>query len=131
MKQLLTKSLQLRMPGEWEKQEAMWLAWPHNKEDWPDRFGPIPWVYAEIIRYLTRAERVRLVVKNDRQRKEASNILARSGVDLDKVDFITAATDRVWQRDSGPTFVYDGKKRVLLDWRFNAWAKYENWKRDD
>jgi len=23
------------------------------------------------------------------------------------------------------------KKRVLLDWHFNAWAKYDNWKHDD
>jgi len=100
----------LRMPGEWEKQEAIWLAWPHNKEDWPDKFEPIPWVYAEIIRYLAQVERVRLVVKNAREQKQARNILKRAGVLLSKVDFIIAPTDRVWLRDSGPTIIYDGKK---------------------
>ncbi len=119
------------MPAEWEKQAAIWLAWPHNKEDWPERFGPIPWAYAEIIRYLSQVERVRLVVKSPRQEEEAAAILERSGVDLGQIDFILAPTDRVWLRDSGPIFVYDGKKRVLTDWRFNAWAKYPNWKNDD
>jgi agmatine deiminase len=123
--------MKLRMPAEWEKQEAIWLAWPHNKEDWPDKFEPIPWVYAEIIRYLAQVERVRLVVKNIRHQEQVSSILERAGTNLDKVDFIIASTDRVWLRDSGPTFVYKGKERFLLDWRFNAWAKYDNWKNDD
>jgi len=123
--------MKLRMPAEWEKQEAVWLAWPHNKEDWPDKFEPIPWVYAEIIRYLTQVERVRLVVKNAAQKKEVASILKRAGAKLEKVDFILAPTDRVWLRDSGATVVYEGKKRMLLDWRFNAWAKYDNWHHDD
>ena len=41
-----------RMPAEWENHEATWIAWPHNANDWPDRFAPIPWVYAEIVRKL-------------------------------------------------------------------------------
>jgi agmatine deiminase len=121
----------LRMPAEWERQDAIWLAWPHNKEDWPDKFEPIPWVYADIIRYLAREVRIRLIVKNSGQQEKANNYLERANVDLDKVDFIISSTDRVWLRDSGPTFVYNGKKRVLLDWHFNAWAKYDNWKNDD
>ena len=32
---------------------------------WPGRFGPIPWVYGDIIKKLTRGERVELLV-NDR-----------------------------------------------------------------
>ena len=31
-------SLGYRMPAEWEKQNSTWLAWPHNKNDWPDKF---------------------------------------------------------------------------------------------
>ena len=43
-----------RMPAEWEPHAATWLAWPHYKLDWPGKFEPIPWVFAEIIRYLSR-----------------------------------------------------------------------------
>ncbi|HVV68543.1 MAG TPA: agmatine deiminase family protein [Gammaproteobacteria bacterium] len=119
------------MPAEWEKQQATWLAWPHNEADWPDKFAPIPWVYAEIIRHLTQVQRVRLVVKQLRQKHQATQILERAGVNLDQVDFIIAPTNRAWLRDSGPTFVYSGKTRQLLDWHFNAWAKYTNWQADD
>ena len=41
-----------RMPAEWARHEATWLAWPHNPEDWPGKLQPIPWVYAEIVRLL-------------------------------------------------------------------------------
>ncbi len=53
------------MAAEWEPHEATWLAWPHFRDDWPGKFEPIPWVYAEIIRHLARHERVELIV-NDR-----------------------------------------------------------------
>jgi agmatine deiminase len=121
----------MRMPAEWEPQEATWLAWPHNKEDWPDKFEPIPWVYAEIIRYITHCQRVRLIVKNAREQAAATTILERANIKLDAIDFLQMPTDRVWTRDSGPTFVYRNNERVLLDWRFNAWAKYDNWQHDD
>ncbi|MDX1975504.1 MAG: agmatine deiminase family protein [Rickettsiales bacterium] len=121
-----------KMPAEWELHTATWLAWPHNKEDWPDKFAPIPWVYAEIIRNLAQVERVRLVVKNDAHKTEAKSILKRAGVNLKQVDFYIIPTDRVWLRDSGPIFVRDAKNRLaMMDWRFNAWAKYSNHKKDD
>ena len=46
----------LMMPAEWEKQESILLAWPHNKEDWLGKFEPIPWVYSEIIRAITTTQ---------------------------------------------------------------------------
>ena len=120
------------MPAEWEKQAAIWLAWPHNKEDWPDKFEPIPWVYAEIIRHIARTQLVRLVVQNDKEKKRATEVLERAGVNLKKVEWYVIPTDRIWLRDSGPIFVRDKKKnKAMLDWRFNAWAKYPNHKKDD
>lgn len=121
------------MPAEWESQAAIWLAWPHNKEDWPGKFEPIPWAYAEMVRYIAKTQRVRLVVKNEKQHASAEDMLTRAGVNLKHVDLIIAATDRVWLRDSGGIMVRCTKtnKPAILDWRFNAWAKYDNWKRDD
>jgi len=120
-----------RMPAEWEPQKATWLAWPHNQEDWPDRFGPIPWVYVEIIRYLAQVQRVRLLVKNEKQRTEAQSLLKRAGVNLKQIDFYIFPTDRVWTRDSGPIFVTNGKKKAVVDFKFNGWAKYPNHKNDE
>ena len=39
-----------RMPAEWEPHRATWISWPHHEPDWPGKLGPIPWVYAEIVR---------------------------------------------------------------------------------
>ena len=46
-------ALGYRMPAEWEPHEATLIAWPHNREDWPGKFPPIPWVYVEIVRHLS------------------------------------------------------------------------------
>lgn len=127
----MSKTLYM-MPAEWEKHTATWLAWPHNKEDWPGKFEPIPWVFGEIVRQLTRHERVRVIVRNDKDKAQAQDVFERVGVNIKQVDFYTIPTDRIWMRDSGAIFVKDKSgKKFMLDWRFNAWAKYPNHKKDD
>lgn len=131
-------ALGYRMPAEWEPHEATWIAWPHNREDWPGKFAPVPWVYAEIVRLLSRVERVNIVIKGKKAKAKAAEQLLLHGVDLDRVEFFKAPTDRVWLRDSGPTFVVNDRPGVepadrvaTIDWRFNAWAKYDNHHDDD
>ncbi|MGA2653736.1 MAG: agmatine deiminase family protein [Terracidiphilus sp.] len=121
-----------RMPAEWEPHEATWLAWPHNPEDWPGKFQPIPWVYAEIVRLLAARERVHILVDDLKSEARARSILARAVANLDQVSFHAWPTDRVWTRDSGPIFVRNAEGRVAVtNWRFNAWAKYDDWQLDD
>jgi agmatine deiminase len=121
-----------RMPAEWEPHEATWLAWPHEKRDWPGKFAPIPWVYGEIVRHLHTGEFVHLLVNDRAHEKQARRILTKVGVDFTRVRFFHIKTDRVWTRDSGPIFVTNrAGKLAMTDWRFNAWAKYDNWKKDD
>jgi agmatine deiminase len=126
------RALGYRMPAEWELHEASWLAWPHNREDWPGRFGPIPWVFAEIVRILAAHERVHILIQDEKAQKSATAILRRAGTALDSVEFHAWPTDRVWTRDSGPIFVRDGAGKVgITNWHFNAWAKYDDWRHDD
>src|SRR5579859_3601534 len=94
-----------RMPAEWEPHAATWLAWPHYKLDWPGKFEPIPWVYAEIIRYLSRHERVELIVKDAAAEKLARKTLKRAHALNENVRFHRWPTNRVWTRDSGCAFV--------------------------
>jgi agmatine deiminase len=132
------------MPAEWEPHAATWLAWPHFKDDWPGKFEPILWVYAEIIRHLARHERVELIVNDAASEKRARKTLDRANALSDNVGFHRWKTNRVWTRDSGCTFVLDtpsspAKSRDVLSpaqlaavkWRFNAWAKYSNWREDE
>lgn len=124
-----------RMPAEWEPHRATWIAWPHNKTDWPGKFSPIPWVYVEIVRHLHRSERVCILVEDGKSEKTATRLLAQAGVDLSQVDFFCFPTDRGWTRDSGPIFIkQDGEEKsevALTNWRFNAWARYPDWKNDN
>ncbi|HEX8201087.1 MAG TPA: agmatine deiminase family protein [Isosphaeraceae bacterium] len=131
-------ALGYRLPAEWEPHAATWIAWPHNRADWPGKFGPIPWVYVEIVRHLSRSEPVHILVNGRGARRDAADRLDRGGVDPDRVRFVKVPTDRVWTRDTGPMFlVHDRAEEagvppvVLVDWRFNAWAKYDDHRRDD
>jgi agmatine deiminase len=121
-----------RLPAEWEPHEATWIAWPHEKSDWPGKFGPIPWVYGDIVRHLSRSERVRVVIRDEKDRREAERVFDKSGAVLDRVEFLEAPTNRSWLRDTAPIFVTASTGRVsALDWKFNAWAKYDNFQLDD
>ncbi|MBI5070030.1 MAG: agmatine deiminase family protein [Deltaproteobacteria bacterium] len=120
----------LAMPAEWERHEATWLSWPHNVRDWPGRFAPIPWVYAQIVRRIGAGEKVRLCVGDAAGEARARRVLARAGVDPGPVEPHRFPTDRIWNRDSGPIFVAGGGKKAIAGFRFNAWAKYPDWKRD-
>ena len=143
------------MPAEWEPHSATWLAWPHNREDWPGKFEPIPWVYAEIIRNLAKHERVELIVNSTSAARQAREVLDLADALSDNIRFHRWPSDRVWLRDSGCIFLTpqpgfarpDSREPALslpkgrlsphktgapvLKFRFNGWAKYSNWRRDD
>ena len=120
------------MPAEWDRHAATWLAWPHNPEDWPGKFQSIPWLYAEIVRLLAAHERVNLIVQDAKEESRAKGILQRAGASLGQVSFHRWPTDRVWVRDSGPIFVRNREDQVAItNWKFNAWAKYDDWRHDD
>ncbi len=143
------------MPAEWEAHAATWLAWPHYHGDWPGRFEPIPWVYAEIIRNLARHERVELIVNDAVAERRVRKLLSRGNVNISNIRFRRWPTNRVWLRDSGCIFVtpappgsarpdssFDSDQgrleplsvhnhQVATKFRFNAWAKYSNWRDDE
>ncbi|HZS54889.1 MAG TPA: agmatine deiminase family protein [Bryobacteraceae bacterium] len=122
----------LRMPAEWEPHEATWLAWPHEITDWPGKFAPIPWVYGEIVRHLSRVEKVRILISDVDAQQKARRILTKCGAQMEAVEFWHIPTDRSWTRDFCPIFVCGANgERVILNWRFNGWAKYDNSARDN
>jgi agmatine deiminase len=120
-----------RMPAEWEPHEATWLGWPHEASDWPGKFAVIPWAFAEIVRHLSRVERVYLLVENTLAEKRVHAMLQKSGARLQNVTFFQVSTDRGWMRDSGPICVTNSSGDVAYNnFVFNGWSKYRNHKRD-
>ena len=124
-------ALGFRMPAEWERHDATWLGWPRERTDWPGKFAPIPWAFAEIVRHLSKVERVYLLVENRDSESRIRTILKKAGAHLDTVDFFRVPTDRGWMRDSGPICVRNNAGEVAFNhFVFNGWAKYENHKKD-
>ncbi len=120
------------MPAEWERHDATWISWPHEVTDWQGKFGAIPWVYAEIVRALHRYERVEILCHNADVKDSASSTLAAHDVSPRGFRLHVVPTDRGWLRDSAPTFAWTGSGTVeLMNWRFNGWAKYDNYALDE
>lgn len=124
-------NMNFRLPAEWEIHEATWIGWPFNKKDWPGKFQPIPYVFAEIVRKLVEGEQVNIIVQNETHQNSAIRILQKVGVDFSQITFVRAKTDRNWLRDSSSFFVKNEEKDVIpIRFNFNAWAKYKNFKND-
>ncbi len=120
-----------RLPPEWEPHEATWLVWPQNSNDWPGKFGSIKWVYSEIIKNLVPSERIRILVDSEKVRESAEFTLNKSGIYSDQIEFYIIKTDRSWIRDSGSMFVTKDGVPIILNFKFNGWAKYKNWEYDN
>ncbi len=122
-----------RMPGEWEGHEATWISWPRNASDWPGKFGAIPWAFAEMARRIAVGEILRVIVADATHEARARRVLERVGVDAERVEFFRIASDRGWTRDTGPITVLHGARgeAEVVRFRFTAWARYPDWRRDD
>jgi agmatine deiminase len=127
-------SLGYAMPAEWEKHEATWIGWPHNKTDWPGKIAPIHWVYGEITRKLAQGEIARLLVNNEAHEMQARRVLDKVGADSSRIEFFRFPTNRGWTRDFGPMFVKRQAPRsevAIANFHFNAWAKYRDYEKDN
>ena len=128
----LYKEAEYRMPAEWEKQKSTWVAWPHNKNDWPNKFTLIPLIFAEIISKICNYQKVNILILNKKDKKKIHPLLKKFSANIKNINYKICKTNRAWLRDSFPIFVKDKfNQKVLLNWSFNAWAKYKNFNYDN
>lgn len=112
-----------RFPAEWEPCEAVWIAWPHNRDTWPDRFEPVPPAFARLVSIVAESTPVRLLAASPHAEQARRWCGGVPGVTL-----VDIPTDDCWVRDYGPTFVWDqeagseSSRLLAVDWRFNAWG---------
>lgn len=119
------RELGYRMPAEWEKHDAIWLAWPHDPITFPDRVEKAEETYARIIAAIQGSEKVNLFVKDGGMRARAETMLKKKKADPGKIDFHVHEYADVWFRDYGPIFLTNGKL-AMSHWIFNAWGgKYD------
>ena len=119
-----------RFPAEWEQQEGVLLCFPHNDKDWPGKYEAIQWAFIEFIKKVSSVEQVFLVVADEKLKAKVTDMLKMAFIDLHHVSFIIHKTNRSWMRDSGPIVIKNGNDREALNFNFNGWAKYKNFKLD-
>ena len=124
------------MPAEWAPHRGTWLSWPHKDASWPGKFGPVPAIFARMVRHLADHEEVHINVAGPDMEQEVRRLLADEGTDSGNVFFHHNPTNDAWCRDHGPIFVQrdggHGREEAVVDWKFNAWGdKYPPYDLDD
>jgi agmatine deiminase len=108
-----------RFPAEWEKQDGVLMAWPHEGTDWSYMLDDVRPVFAEIIGHISRFEQVLLTAPSA---AGAASYLQAAGVDTEKVTICEMPSNDTWARDFGPITVIFNDKPILMDFGFNGWG---------
>ncbi len=108
-----------RLPAEWEEQDGVLLAWPHDQSDWAPYLEAVEPVFVEIVRHIVRFERAIVVAP---RRDPLMERLRAADVPLERVTIYEIPTNDTWARDFGPITVEEDGKPVLLDYGFNGWG---------
>ena len=106
----------LHMPAEFEPHAGCWMAWPCSEEVFPGALDKARHAYASVARAIAGFEPLTMVARPEDVR--AASELCGLTVRVVPMDI-----DDSWTRDTGPTFVVNGRGGVAgVDWRFNGWG---------
>lgn len=109
---------QFYMPPEWGPHARTWMQWPCRVAPWgtPEGMALARQAYGHVARAIAKFEPVTMVVR-PQDKAEAQLVLGG------RIDLFEAPIDDSWARDSGPTFLVDGKGgHAGIQWNFNAWG---------
>lgn len=107
------------LPAEWEAQDGVILAWPHEETAWRPYLESVEKVYVEIARAVTRFERLVVVAP---EIEHVRRKLQDSGAVMERVLLCDIETNDTWARDFGPITVLEKGRPILLDFGFNGWG---------
>ena len=121
-----------RMPAEWEKHDAVWLAWPYDPTTFPNRVERVESTYVQIVKEIHEDEEVNLFVIDEATKQKATRMFTEVNIDLDRIHFYVSDYADVWFRDYGPVFVKNQNHELaMIHWDFNSWGeKYETLLKD-
>jgi agmatine deiminase len=120
-----------RMPAEWEPHKQTWMVWPQRPDNWRQNAAPAQAAFSTVAKAIARFEPV-TVCASAAQYANARAMLGDASIRV-----VEITTDDAWARDTGPTFVVNGRGDVHgIDWTFNAWGGFDGglyapWQRDD
>ncbi|NHC10091.1 agmatine deiminase [Stutzerimonas degradans] len=119
------------MPAEWAPHSQTWMVWPERPDNWRDNASPAQAAFTAVAKAIARFEPVTVCAS------AAQYLATREQLDDPRIRVVEISSDDAWVRDTGPTFVIDGKGGLRgVDWSFNAWGGedgglYADWQRDD
>ncbi len=122
------------MPAEWATHKQTWMVWPERTDNWRLGAKPAQQAFCAVIRAIARFEPVTVLASA----AQFANAQAQLSLEptTHPIRVVETSTDDAWCRDTGPTFVTNGKEVRAVDWTFNAWGGlngglYFPWHRDD
>lgn len=108
-----------RLPAEWEEQDGVLLAWPHEGSDWLPWLDAVEPVFVEIARQISLIEQVVVVAPDTAPVRKK---LQESGAALERIKLFEMDTNDTWSRDFGPITVFEDGRPLILDFGFNGWG---------
>jgi len=118
------KQLGFHCPSEFEKHDATWLSWPHNKDTWPGKISTIFPSYCNFVELLSHSEKVNINVGDEKLKLKAMDFLSKTNTNWDNIEFHFNPTNDAWCRDHGPAFIVNRKerKKAIVNWGYNSWG---------
>lgn len=129
------KNLGYKVPAEWEKHSAVWLAWPYDKISFGSlnekdnrmddaRLERVEEKFLEVINVLHKNENINLLVLDARMESRVKKMFVSKDIDISKIDFYQVDYADVWLRDYGPIFVFneETRERAWLKWKYDAYG---------
>jgi agmatine/peptidylarginine deiminase len=108
-----------RFPAEWETQDGVLLAWPHEGTDWAPWLTAVEQSYVALVAAIGRHSKVYLIVPDQSLRRRAEQLL---GEWSRHVHWLQAPYHDTWLRDSGPITLWQGNRPLWLDFQFTGWG---------
>lgn len=123
----MTNTPEIRWPAEWEPQDAIWFSWPHRVDTFTNKLDQLYSSYIKLITSVSSYQKV--CINADKNLWESIN---RHLPNTTNIELYDHATNDVWCRDHGATFVLKNNKVTGVDWQFNAWGgKFPPWELDN
>ena len=112
------------MPAEWEPHTRTWMSWPVEEYVLePEGVGFGAW--SAVANMIVKYEPLTMMV-DPSQVESARRFLDPA------VEILEQPLDDSWMRDSGTTFLVDGKGGLAgVDWTFNGWGIAPHYEKDD
>ena len=108
----------IRVPAEWEPQEAVWLQWPGRYEK------TFETAFAAMSAVIVQYQKLHVLCHSKQVERQARAAIEKTGTDPDHTNLVWHITpnDSAWMRDNGPVYVIVNDQMHIQNWEFNAWG---------